>query len=498
MLRRVSIGLLLTFTCVVSQSSVAQEHYEPTWESLARHQPAPEWFRDAKFGIYFHWGVYSVPAYGNEWYPRNMHNQDGDVYRHHVEKYGDPAEYPYDRFVPQFTAEHFDADDWVELFHKAGARFVGPVAEHHDGFAMWDSSVTPWNAKDRGPKQDIMGDIAKAARQRDMKVVATFHHARNNLWLKHRSNGRLGWIGHYSDVKEHFPQLLDDPERAVLYGYMPREDFLDMWVAKLDEVIDQYSPDLIWFDSWLDEIPDREKMQFLAHYFNHAADKGQQVVVTYKQHDLPQDIGVLDLEKGGMGELTDFAWLTDDTISYGSWCYTDNLRIKEPKIVLHSLIDIVSKNGQLLLNVSPKADGTIPDDQRQVLLAIGGWLERFGEAIYETRPFVTYGHGPTTTGKGHFGGIATDKGYTAADIRYTRQDNSVYALQLGWPGAGTQVVLEAFGKGKPAADMKVAEITLLGSESKLQWQRTDEGIVITAPGEASDKMAVVYKLQLAK
>ncbi|TWT31025.1 Alpha-L-fucosidase [Posidoniimonas corsicana] len=484
-------ALFLTLLCTTSIAWAA-EPYQPTWESLRRHTPAPEWFRDAKFGIYFHWGVYSVPAHGSEWYPRNMHQRDNGVYRHHRETYGEPTEFAYDAFVPKFRAEHFDADEWVDLFQRAGAKFVGPVAEHHDGFAMWDSAVTPWNAADRGPQRDIMGEIAAAARKRDLKVVATFHHARNNLWQKQPSDPS-SWTGHYDGAKRDFPALLDDPDRALLYGYMPRDQFLGMWLAKLTEVIDNYSPDLIWFDSWLDEIPDQQKMRFLAHYFNQADEEGQQVLVTYKQQDLPQDVGVLDLEKGGMGDLTEFTWLTDDTISLGSWCYTDNLRVKDARVVLHSLIDIVSKNGQLLLNVSPRADGVIPDNQQKVLLELGAWLDKYGEAIYNTRPFRTYGHGPTTAGKGHFGGIALDKGYTANDVRYTQNGDHVYAVVMGWPGAGAATLLEGFA-ADGADQPNVASVTLLGSDAPIEFEQSAKGVRVTAPDTAPNELAIVYKV----
>lgn len=486
-------AVLLPFTSTRAQDAP----YEPTWESLRQHTPAPEWFRDAKYGIYFHWGVYSVPAYGNEWYPRHMHDVRGErahhVYKHHKETYGEPSEYPYDKFVPDFTAQHFNAEEWCDLFAKSGAKFVGPVAEHHDGFAMWRSEATPWNSYDRGPKRDIMGEIAEAARRRDMKVVATFHHARNNLWQKAGKDGSMQWTGHYSHVKQQFPSVLEDPERALLYGYMPRQQFLDMWLEKLREVIDGYDPDLIWFDSWLDEIPDEVRREFLAYYFNHAKQTGQEVLVTYKQKDMPQDVCVLDLEKGGMGELTEFSWLTDDTISLGSWCYTDSLKIKQTPVVLHSLIDIVSKNGQLLLNISPKADGSIPDNQRQVLLELGIWLQRFGESIYGTRPFVVHGHGPTTAGKGHFGGIALDKAYSSKDIRYTRKGDNVYAIQLGWPGAGGKTLLEGFAKG--LGDFEIDSVTLLGSDAEIAWSQSEAGLTVTAPPAAPDSMAMVYKIQ---
>lgn len=480
----------------VPSHSSAKETYQPSWDSLSTHQPAPEWFRNDKFGIYFHWGVYSVPAFGNEWYPARMYRPKDKIHKHHVEKYGDPAEYGYEKFVPGFTAEHFDADEWVDLFVKSGARFAGPVSEHHDGYSMWDSELTPWNSVDTGPKRDITGEMAQAVKRRGLKLITTFHHARNHLWQQKRDD-KMVWEGHFKGAMTDFPKALDDPQRAFMYGYMPREQFLEMWFGKLKEVINNYNPDIIWFDSWLHEIPDPVKMKFLAYYFNHARQTGQEVLVTYKQKDLPLDVGVLDIEKGGMKETAELPWLSDDTISLGSWCYTEDLRIKETAVVLHSLVDIVSKNGQLVLNLSPKADGTIPQEQRSVLLELGDWLGKYGEAIYETRPFTIYGHGPTTAGKGHFGGIATDKAYTAKDVRYTRNGNQVYAIALGWPGAGKATLLTPFAESEGAAPFDISDVSLLGSDENIEWSLEPEGLKVTSPSSAPDEKAVVYKISVS-
>jgi len=425
------LALMLAVGCATSHRTPAAEPYEPTWESLAKVNEAPDWFRDAKFGIYFHWGVYSVPAFGNEWYPRNMYNPKSREYRYHVESWGDPNTFSYPDFVPMFRAERFDAEAWAELFERAGARFAGPVAEHHDGWAMWASEMTPWNTADRGPKRDITGELEKAVRKRGMKFVTTFHHARNNLWQKHGRDGQLAWTGHYQFVKEHFPALLEDSERAILYGYMPREEFLAMWLGKLTEVIDKYRPDLMWFDSWLDEIPESLLQEYLAYYYNRAWEWNKEVVVTRKQDDLPLSVSVQDIEKGRADRLTENSWLTDDTISMGSWCYTKDLRIKPASVVLHSLIDTVSKNGALLLNISPMADGTIPQNQRDVLLEMGRWLKVNGEAIYGTRPWTIYGEGSTQGQAGHFGGVTDPKeGYRPEDIRFTTKARTLYAIRV--------------------------------------------------------------------
>lgn len=464
--------------------------YSAEWASLKKYDEAPEWFRDAKLGIYFHWGVYSVPAFGSEWYPRHMHLKNRPEYKHHKETYGKPTEFGYHDFVPKFKAEKFDADRWAKLFKQAGARFAGPVAEHHDGFSLWDSEVTPWNAADRGPQRDLAGLLADAVRERGMKFIATFHHARNNLWKK---DGE--WTGHYSGVKKNFPSLLEDPELRMLYGYMPREKFLDFWLAKLKEVVDQYQPSLVWFDSWLNEVPETYQKRFLAYYYNSAADWDKDVVVTRKQDDLPLEASVEDYEKGRAAELTERAWLTDDTISKGSWCYTEGLKIKSLNTVLDTFIDIVSKNGVLLLNISPKADGTIPERQKKVLRGLGDWLDRNGEAIYGTRPWKTFGEGPTRLKKGgHFVGHVE---YTAQDVRFTRSKDgkTLYAIVLDWPGANEQLTIESVSLDNVPSDVQIKEVSLLGYDGDISWKLTDSGLALTTPSTKVDESAIVFRIK---
>jgi alpha-L-fucosidase len=275
---------------------------------------------------------------------------------------------------------------------------------------------------------------------------------------------------------------------------MPAEQFNQLWLAKLTEVIDKYRPDIIWFDSNMDLIPDKYRTEFLAYYFNKADEWGSEVVVTYKEQCLPREIGVEDFERGRQNRITDYVWLTDDTISLGSWCYTHDLKIKSTRYVLHVLIDIVSKNGQLLLNISPKADGTIPRNQREVLLGIGAWLQKYGQAIYDTRPFIVFGEGPTRLKTG--GEFAREKlQYKPEDIRFTTKGDIVYAIQLGWPGTGYETLLKSFSHQWRKESLKIKSVRMLGSDEKIAWSLREDGLSVTSPLSPSHKMAVVYKIE---
>ena len=484
-------GLFLTGATWVS--AMDAETYEPTWESLSKHEPAPEWLKDAKLGIYFHWGVYSVPAFGNEWYPRWMYFPAHDIAKHHRETYGSPEEFPYHNFIPQFTAEKFDAAEWAELFRRSGARYAGPVAEHHDGFSMWASKVNPWNAQDMGPKRDVLGELFKELEKRDIKTIATFHHSKNlnrfsDTWKKERRimNSSEDFVQFRKAFRaSHYPYIpgsitaTEDPKLRILYGNMPEDEWCeDIWFGKLKEVIDNYRPDIIWFDSWLDNIPERHRQRFAAYYLNAAETWGKEVAIVRKQNDMPIDFTINDHEKSREPAALPELWMTDDTISTGSWCYTQDLEIKPLYKVLHALIDTVSKNGIVLLNISPMADGTIPQNQRDVLLGLGAWLEANGEAIYDTRPWVVAAEGPTSEPEGGLKNhrIFLSLEYSAKDVRYTvsKDGKTVYAMLLGVPSRGEEIILKAF------ADMQPSKVELLGGDV-VASTRSGEGLKIEMP-----------------
>ena len=333
-----------------------------------------------------------------------------------------------------------------------------------------------------------------------MKLITTFHHAKQLQRFDSTETGSRteGYtLSHYPFFSG-MPPTSDDEQLKYLYGNIPEEQWLEeVWYGKLKEVIDQYAPDIIWFDYVLDAIPEAYRQKFSAYFLNEAEKLDKEVVIVRKQEDLPINYTVDDLEKSRKNQIGLEPWMTDETISKGSWCYTENLEIKGSADVLHVLIDIVSKNGVLLLNVSPKADGTIPDNQQKVLLDMGTWLKAYGESIYDTRPWYTFGEGPTKEPEGHFDNHKEflKIKYSWKDVRYTTKGDLIYATLLGWPGTGEELVLKAFAEDSLSEPLEIASVTLMGSNTPIEWEVTEKGLSLLTPGEATDEMAVVFKIE---
>ncbi len=483
-------GLMLK----VSAQTRKQE-YQPAFKSLDKANPVPEWFKDAKFGIYFHWGVYSVPAFGNEWYPRTMYIKGSPENKHHIETYGEPSQWPYYYFItgakdkkgnfvqfhPKLKSEggKFDPEEWAQLFADAGAKFAGPVAEHHDGFSMWASKVNPWNAKDMGPKLDLVGLLTKAIRKKNMKVILSMHHAYNIT-------------GYY----DHVPKT-NDPKLQMLFGQQGKKKNEAFWLAKLKEIIDGYKPDIIYQDFNLHLISQPVLLQFLAYYYNEAEKWNKQVVATFKD-GLNTKCAVLDYERGGPPDITDNYWLTDDAVSSSSWCYTKGIKYYSAKSILHSFLDRISKNGDMLLNISPEADGTIPQEQKDILHAMGSWLKKYGEAVYATRAWEIYGEGPTKMGSG-YGVMGAPVEGSAKDIRYTRSKDykTLYAILLGRDKGEKEIVLKSLSSGR--INLKNLESVELindraGKYLPLTFKQDAEGLAVNLPERSFKDMAYVLKL----
>ena len=488
------ISLVLTMSIVPFGSHAANtktKHQKEEWHIPTNYQKAPEWLKDAKFGIYLHWGVLSVPAYANDWYARNMHIEGTEAYKHQVATYGPLNKFGYQDFVPMFKAQYFNADQWASLFVKAGAKFAGQVAEHHDGFSMWASKINPWNVKDMGPHEDVMAKLSKAIHDRGLKFVTTFHMARN-LQIYANNPKAQSDTSYYPYNKNMFTSSTD-PKLRMLYGNIPAKQFDKNWLGKLEEVISHYHPDLIYFDGLLTKIPQDYRQNFINYYLKSAAKNHQQVVITHKDEDLSDQVSVRDFERGRPNKLLPYIWMCDETIGIGSWSYVENLQIKPAAEIIHELIDIVSKNGVMLLNISPRADGIIPENQQKVLLEIGNWLNQYGEAIYDTRPWIVFGEGPTRLKKG--GAFQSQVKYTPEDIRYTTHSNFIYATMLGWPGDNKEIVLTAFGENKLDGDLKIENITLPGDNEPVRWEWKKDGLHIFTPAHMHDSIATVFKIK---
>jgi len=481
--------------CAGPVTASAAETYLPTWASLSQ-KAIPDWLKDAKFGVYTHWGVYSVPAHGGPDYIRNLYagskTDEKGVYSYHTTKYGPLKDFGYKDFIPMFTAKNFHADEWVGLMHEAGAKFGGICVVHHDGFLLWDSKVSRWNAKQMGPKRDIYGEIAKAVRKYDdMKLLATFHHARTFGYC-------IGGMK-TTDITAEMRKTWDvfDPKYADFYWNAETgsvKDFADQWKAKVMEVIDHYHPDLLWFDGLRsamrnDHPPESYVLQVLAHYFNRAAANGQDVTVCNKhagEFNFPESFGLRCFENGRDMPMDIGPWfLIDRAIAY-PWSYVNNKKYKDgADYHVRSLVDVVSRGGIFLLSLTPKGDGSIPPEEQEIMRGIGRWLKVNGEAIYGTRPWTVYAEGPTQTRsvKRRKSGETAEqwdwrKPFTAADIRFTTKGDRLYAIALAWPADG-KLTIRSLARGQG----EVNEVVLLGHAGKLLWTQTDQGLVVHLPEE---------------
>lgn len=459
--------------------------------SIAQNYTIPDWFRDAKFGIFIHWGVYSVPAFGSEWYPRQMYTKGSTEYKHHIETYGKLTEFGYKDFIPLFKAENFNPQAWAKLFKASGARYVVPVAEHHDGFAMYHSTFNKWNSIDMGPHRDIIGELRKAILEEQLHFGLSSHRC-ENAWF----------FNHGMDI----PSDVQNPENT-LYGARLQEPDTKLgevichkypgcneksrkeWLMETYELIDQYQPELFWFDWTVGNKPFQPAFyQFMAYYYNNAKDWNKGVVVNTKL-GYGDNIQVYDIERGKSEVARKFAWQTDTSVGKKSWGYIKGEENKTPNQIIDDLIDIVSKNGNLLLNIGPKADGTITQGQQEVLLAIGQWLKVNGEAIYGTRPWkVAATEGSIKGTSGSFSDNKETK-YTAQDIRFTTKGKHLYAISLEWTDG--DIIIRSL------KNQKIKAITMLGSNENIPYKMTKEGLKVRFPKTKPNAFAYALKITLS-
>jgi len=477
-----SLFVLMILLLITLCPAEAPKRFQATWSSLKNYE-CPDWFRDAKFGIFIHWGVYSVPAFANEWYPRNMYQPKSIEYNHHVETYGKHDQFGYKDFIPQFKAEKFDAEEWMELFHQAGAKYVVPVAEHHDGFAMYKTALSRWNAAEMGPKRDVIGELAQAAEKQGI-VFGVSSHRIEHWWFM--NNGRK------------FNSDVNDPMVADFYGpareeeETPSPEYMNDWLLRCVELVDKYKPQLFWFDWWIEQ-PAMEpyRKSFAAYYYNKGIEWDKGVVINYKNESFPADAAVYDIERGNSRATKEHPWQTDTSIGKKSWGYISGEENKSANELVDVLIDIVSKNGNLLLNIGPQADGAIPTEQQQVLRDIGAWLRVNGEGIYGTRPWKVSGEGTAELPdeSASFNEYKS-KGYTEEDIRFTQKGDLLYAFVLGVPSRKIVIRALAAEKGSP----KIASISLLGSTVQPSWKQTGNALMITPNEQYACEHAVAFKI----
>lgn len=459
--------------------------FDPTWDSLSRYQ-VPEWYLDAKFGIFIHWGVYSVPAFGNEWYPRAMYQQGDWCYNHHRETYGPQDQFGYKDFIPMFTAEHYRPKEWVALFKEAGAQYVVPVAEHHDGFAMYRTRLSKWNAVEMGPKRDCIGELAQATRDAGLVFGLSSHRAEHWWFL----NGGKAFA---SDVQD--PAYADFYGPAQPDGSMPDETFLDDWLARCAELVDQYQPQVFWFDWWIEQPVFAPYLRrFGAYYYNRAFQWGKGVALNYKNEAYPPSAAVFDVERGQLASIRPHYWQTDTAVGKRSWSHIQGEEYKTPESLVHDLVDIVSKNGCLLLNIGPRADGTIPEEDQAILRFIGAWLRVNGEAVYGTRPYTVFGEGPTEVGEGSF--KDTERApFTPADLRFTTKNGALYVTVLADPGS--EVRVRTLGAGLKVEPRTVARVELLGHEGDLPFEVQPDALVVTLPKGRTPVCALSLRVSFA-
>ena len=505
-----------------------EQTYKPEWESL-QHYEAPEWYKDAKLGFWAIWGVYSVPAYmgdhAAEWYGRWMysHERQGDhctngyaTHLHHKKTYGDPAEFGYKDFIPMWKAEKFDANEWADVADRMGAKFLSLIGVFHDNFCLWDTKLSKWNSVGMGPKRDFVAEVKEAAYKKNLKFGVSNHSAWNYMFFM------WNHIHGYDAKQPGLEDLYGTPvissnkiDTARWYEGETRDSWfkrtrnfvkpssrdLDRWLERTEELAAMYSPDLYYFD-WGFNVPEFEsrRKEFGAFYYNHAVKNGQGsygkpgVVINYKNKSFATGSAVLDFERGGKNEISPLVWQTDDSVYDGhNWGYAEGVSVKSPDIIIDELLDIVSKNGVLMLAFAPKADGSIPQNQKELAYAIGDWLKICGEAIYATRPYKLLGEVSPKWGAKNEVGYKTYIG-TSEDIRYTRsKDNkTLFATILDWPTAEKVCI-------KTLADLdaaKIQSVQMLGVDKPLEWKQTPAGLEISLPSKPDYGYAYPIKISM--
>ena len=479
-------------------SVIENGRYKDNWASLSHHK-IPEWYCRDKIGIFIHWGIYSVPGFGNEWYSRSMYDKNSREFDHHVKTYGTQDKFGYKDFIPMFDAKKFDADEWIGLFKRSGARYVMPVCEHHDGFAMYETEFNRWNAKEMGPKRDVAGELKAACEREGLTFCASTHRAEHYFFM---NMGRT----FNSDVNDEafadfYGPAVYCPEfdggrlhisTADTYAVGASVEWLEDWLVRTCELIDKYRPSILYFDWWIHNHSFKPYLKKLcAYYYNRAEEWGTEVTINYKHEAFPPTVATFDVERGALTDISPVPWQTDTAIGKHSWGYVSDNEFKSPRQIISDLIDIVSKNGMLLLNVGPKPDGSITDEEKTVLLELGDWLGKNGEGIYGSTFWKRFGEGKVNN-EGGFFKDNEEKDYTAEDFRFTYKNGCVYAFQMRPDGNDARI--KSLRK-QPSHDFIIDSVTLLESGKKLGFERNGDELIIKTGGLESDK-PICFKVEI--
>jgi alpha-L-fucosidase len=512
---------------------IATGSFRPTWESLLNYK-APEWFRDAKFGIWAHWTAQCVPEQG-DWYARQMYIQGHAQYNAHVARYGHPSKFGFMEIDNLWKAEKWEPQALMELYVKAGAKYFVALANHHDNFDCYNSTHHEWNSMKVGPRKDIVGTWAGLARKHNLRFGVTNHSAHAWHWFQtaygydpegpqagvpydgflRKEDGKGKWWegldpqNLYTGPTMVMPKGLTTIRAAQDWHNQndrkwteeppaanPR--FVERWFLRCKELLDKYQPDLLYFDDT--ELPlGQAGLDIAAHFYNSNMrnKRGRLEAVLTSKGLQPDHVGamVLDIERGRADRILPAAWQTDTCI--GDWHYRratfESHRYKTADQVIKMLVDIVSKNGNLLLNIPLRGDGSIDEDERKFLADISTWVPRNGEAIYGTRPFSVYGEGaPDTAGTRNFNESNT-RPYTAADIRFTARGNTLYAIALAWP-QDRKLTIRTLAQGSTHYPREVGRVELLGASGPLEFTRGAEGLVVTLPPDKPNPYAFALKI----
>ena len=493
----VFLALVLTFSVSAQQQKtiVTEGPYKPTDESLKQYQ-YPEWFRDAKFGIWAHWGPQAVPRQG-DWYARRMYQEKDPVYKYHIEHYGHPSEFGYKDIIPLWKAEKWDPDKLMELYKKAGARYFVSMGSHHDNFFLWASKLNRWNAANMGPKKDVVGIWQQAAKRQGLKFGVSEHLGASFTWFqaahgsdKEGAKAGVSYDGanlNYQDLY-HANAMPDDKDWLTKNPAFQLE-----WYRSIKELVDNYHPDLLYSDS---KMPFEDVgRSLISHFYNQDIIKNNgklEAVYTCKQPS--GGMWVEDLERGVKDTASQYPWQTDTSI--GDWYYRTGQKYKTSTEVIQMLVDIVSKNGNLLLNVVQTPEGDLEPDMLKILEEIGIWTSANGEGIYGSRPWKIYGEKPADKPEKKLDRFDENFGFSSKDVRFTTKDNILYAYCLGKPE--TDIVIKSLAKSSKLAGKPIASVTMVGSKEKLSWKQTSDALVIKKPANLPSWQVTGFKIEFVK